>query len=333
MNAGRTLPYIFWLVEDTFRQSMASGICWLLLGLSTMCILVCLSVSVNGRQRVGAGGRENADFLPRFDQEAQEAHKLKQSGVAVADGTLRLAFGAVRVAVARDCPGAVHFLQVDPGGRSGRHPGPAADARLDGRLPARLPRRRGDGRAVGQAGAALDVLLGKYVGVLAFVSAQATYFVGGTWLALALRTGVWDAAYLLSIPLLLLQFAIFFGFSLLVGRLLPQHGGLRVRLDCLLGHLLGDQLRPPRHRVHLRPDHARLVLRARVLVGRHRLLAVSQAGGSGPSGLRRSGRAATSAGPLAGGAGVSLWLSVLTSLLFTGYVLFAAGKQFARTDY
>ncbi len=38
-------------------------------------------------------------------------------------------------------------------------------------------------------------------------------------------------------------------------------------------------------------------------------------------------------GPLSGGPGVSLWLSVLTSLLFTGYVLFAAAKQFATADY
>ena len=37
--------------------------------------------------------------------------------------------------------------------------------------------------------------------------------------------------------------------------------------------------------------------------------------------------------PLAGGAGISLGLSVLTSLLFTGYILFAASRQFAKTDY
>jgi hypothetical protein len=30
---------------------------------------------------------------------------------------------------------------------------------------------------------------------------------------------------------------------------------------------------------------------------------------------------------------MSLWLSVLTSLLFTAYVLLTAGVQFARADY
>src|SRR5207302_3051954 len=38
-------------------------------------------------------------------------------------------------------------------------------------------------------------------------------FVGGTWLALGLRTGVWSPSYLLCIPLLLLHFAIFFSCS------------------------------------------------------------------------------------------------------------------------
>ncbi len=87
MNASTTFSVIFRLVKDTFRQSLASGICWLLIGLSTICILVCSSVSVNGPQALASSG-ENPDFLPRFDKDAHDAHKLKQSGVLVADGTL-----------------------------------------------------------------------------------------------------------------------------------------------------------------------------------------------------------------------------------------------------
>src|SRR5262249_52015854 len=37
------------------------------------------------------------------------------------------------------------------------------------------------------------VLAGKVLGVVAFVGVLAVAFVGATWLALALRTGVWDA--------------------------------------------------------------------------------------------------------------------------------------------
>ena len=61
---------------------------------------------------LGPGPGENPDFLPRFDRDAQDAHKLQQSGVSVADGTLSLAFGAVRVAVARDVRTTVHFFQL-----------------------------------------------------------------------------------------------------------------------------------------------------------------------------------------------------------------------------
>src|SRR5439155_25197293 len=58
-----------------------------------------------------------------------------------------------------------------------------------------------------------SLLAGKYVGVLAFVAFFALVFVGGTWLALGLRTGVWDKRYFLCVPLLLIHFAIFFSFS------------------------------------------------------------------------------------------------------------------------
>ncbi len=129
---------------------------------------------------------------------------------------MSLAFGAVRVAVARDVRTAVHFFQLilaagvaDTLGllltlvwTAGFLPGFLAPQAIAVLLAKPVPR--------------WGLLAGKYIGVLAFVLAQAVYFVGGTWLALALRTGVWDAAYLLSIPLLLLQFAVFFGFSLLL---------------------------------------------------------------------------------------------------------------------
>jgi hypothetical protein len=45
------------------------------------------------------------------------------------------------------------------------------------------------------------------------VTFQAALFVGGTWLALGIRTGVWLPGYLLSIPLLVLNFAIIYGAS------------------------------------------------------------------------------------------------------------------------
>jgi ABC-type transport system involved in multi-copper enzyme maturation permease subunit len=322
---------------------MASGICWLLLGLSTMCILVCLSVSVSGPQSlagahggyplVGAGRGENPDFLPRFDKDAHDAHKLKQSGVAVAEGTFSLAFGAVRVAVARDVRTTVHFFQLilaagvaDTLGllltlvwTAGFLPGFLAPQAIAVLLAKPVPR--------------WGLLAGKYVGVLAFVLAQAIFFVGGTWLALALRTGIWDAVYLLSIPLLLLQFAVFFGFSLLLAVC------FRSTVACVFGSIsfwgICWAMNFGRHAVMAAADVAgcgkfsTLVVRL-ADIGYWILPKPVDLGCLAFDALG----AQTHFRPiLENSAGLSLGLSVLTSLLFTVYILIAAERQFAKMDY
>src|SRR5262249_49239955 len=77
-----------------------------------------------------------------------------------------------------------------------------------------------------------QLLLGKYTGVLAFVAFQVALFVGLTWLALGVRTGVWDATYGWCIPLLLLQFATFYRGSVLLGVL------TRSTVACVFGSVL-----------------------------------------------------------------------------------------------
>ena len=175
--------------------------------------------------------------------------------------------------------------------------------------------------------------MGKYAGVLAFVLVQAAYFVAGTWLALALRTGVWDASYLLSVPLLLLHFAIFFSFSLLLATC------CRSTVLCVFGSI------------------AFWAICWAINFGRHAVVAASQFGaeGSFSSSLARLadiaywlfpkpldlGRlvfdalgAETHFRPLScGTTSLSLGLSVLTSLLFTVYVLVASTRELERMDY
>ena len=77
-----------------------------------------------------------------------------------------------------------------------------------------------------------SILVGKYLGVLAFVGFQAVVFVGGTWLALGLRTEVWTPGYLLCIPLLLLHFAIFFSISVFLAAC------TRSTVACVFGSVL-----------------------------------------------------------------------------------------------
>jgi hypothetical protein len=52
--------------------------------------------------------------------------------------------------------------------------------------------------------------------VTAFAACQFALFVGGTWLALAVGTGVWHPAYLLSVPVLVALFVILYSFSTLL---------------------------------------------------------------------------------------------------------------------
>jgi len=209
------LKTVGWLVRDTFRQSLAHGIFWILLATSGLATLVCLSLSVEGSVAL-APSDDTPDFLPRDDRDARDAEKVKTSGVAVVSGQLSLAFGAIQLPLARDAYAAVHFLElILAGGVADTLGLLIALVWTAGFLPSFL-----EGRSVSvllaKPAGRWTLLLGKYLGVLIFVLMHATIFVGGTWLAIGARTGIWDAAYLLSIPLLLLHFCVFFSFSVLL---------------------------------------------------------------------------------------------------------------------
>jgi hypothetical protein len=60
------------------------------------------------------------------------------------------------------------------------------------------------------------LLAGKAASVVAAVGLQAGLFVAATWLALGVRTGLWDLTYFLAVPVLLLHFGVFFAVSVLL---------------------------------------------------------------------------------------------------------------------
>src|SRR5262249_5301558 len=61
-----------------------------------------------------------------------------------------------------------------------------------------------------------SLLVGKYLGVLSFVAFQVTVFIVGTWAAVGIKTGIWLPSYLMTIPILLLHFAVIYSFSALL---------------------------------------------------------------------------------------------------------------------
>ena len=137
MKDSPILATFAWLVRDTFRQSLAHGILWVLLVTSVLSIGVCLSISADGRSTLYQGD-EPPDFISRRHPDANNAEKLKSSGRD--RGRRRFFAGLWRD---RGAAGPRHeigdsFFRVDSGRRRGRHAGPAADFDLDGRIPAQL---------------------------------------------------------------------------------------------------------------------------------------------------------------------------------------------------
>jgi ABC-type transport system involved in multi-copper enzyme maturation permease subunit len=195
MNSPAAIYIVRWLVRDTFRQALASRLCWLMLGATAVVVALCLSVRIEGGESL-----RPADMV-----ELQPPH-----------GQLSFAFGIIRGPLFRDGESAVHFLQlllaewVAGGGGI-----LLALIWTAGLLPSFLEPSSATVLLAKPAPRWL-LLLGKYLGVLAFVAFQVTVFVAGTWLALGFSTGFWPASYLWSIPLLLLHFAAVYGFSVLL---------------------------------------------------------------------------------------------------------------------
>jgi ABC-type transport system involved in multi-copper enzyme maturation permease subunit len=218
MVASSLVPTLRWLVRDTLRQANASGVFWFMVAVSLLTTLFCLTTSV-----------------PSGDSDQ-----------------LSLAFGAIQVPADAGVPAAVRSVQIhlaiwvaDVGGLL------LALLWTAGFLPAFLEPAAASVLLAKPAPRWL-LLAGKVLGVLTFVGLQAMLFVGGTWLALGLKTGVWDVAYLLCIPMLVLHFAVFFSFSAMLAVL------TRSPTACVFGSVLFWVLcwgmNFGRHATHLLPE-------------------------------------------------------------------------------
>jgi hypothetical protein len=169
------------LVADTFRQSLWTGVFWLMLGVTGLVTLFCL---VAGFTRLGAG--------EGHVRELQFA--LAGWGANVAGPILALVFTAGFLPSFTD-PSAALILLAKP-----------------------VPRWL--------------MFVGRFVGVLTFFTVQATIFVVATWTALGVSTGAWPAAYLASLPVLLVNFVAFYSFSALLAVT------TRNAVACVIGSML-----------------------------------------------------------------------------------------------
>jgi ABC-type transport system involved in multi-copper enzyme maturation permease subunit len=320
-----------WLIRDTFRQAMATRIFWIMLAVSGLCILFCLGIGVEGGL---------APKLPHDTSLYTTGPKPKEfTGANPNPVKLSLMFGAVRVeGGGRGQEEAVHFLEVllatwvaGSAGllltliwTSGFLPEFLQPANASVLFAKPVPRS--------------VLLLGKYLGVVAFVAFQVIVFFVGTWLAIGLRTGIWQYAYLAGIPLLMLQFAILYSFSVLLavttrstvacifgtilffmvcwGMNLGRHYAVALAPEASLSPLTGF-LTEAGYWMLPKPTDLAVLLEQTLGVGQHfdslsRLEAIRIVGEKNAFHPE---------------------LSLLASLAFAGVMLFISGRHLAATDY
>jgi hypothetical protein len=135
------------------------------------------------------------------------------SGVDVPTGEVSFLFGAIRVPLSRSRTEAVRHIElILAGGLADTAGVLLALIWTAGFLPGFLDASAASVLLAKPAPRWL-MLAGKFLGVLVFVAIQALLFIALTWLALGLRTGVWEPRYFLGVPLLLAHFAMFFSVS------------------------------------------------------------------------------------------------------------------------
>jgi ABC-type transport system involved in multi-copper enzyme maturation permease subunit len=69
------------------------------------------------------------------------------------------------------------------------------------------------------------ILGGHLAGLVLIVLALSTYLIGGVWLTLALKTGVWEVSFLAAIPMTVTMFVVMYG-VLLLFTVLTRNAGL-----------------------------------------------------------------------------------------------------------
>lgn len=332
MDSPALIYALRWFVRETFFQALASKLFWIFLLVTAMCTLFCLGISIEG----GESLRPDGDYLY-----VPGTNELL-AGPNPKPGRMNLLFGAFRVLLHRDAEAQVHMIQVVLGSWVAGAGGllfllvgtaaflpeflqPAAASVL---LAKPLPRWL--------------LLAGKFLGVVCFVALQALVFFVLTWLALGLRTGVWSTAYLAGIPLLLVQFATFYSFSVLLAVL------TRSTLACVVGvtlfWILALALNFGRHSLVVLPE---LHPQAQLPSGLTAFLAdlgywlmpkpadmimiLERALDAGRD------KATLASLPEMAAAwnrdAIDPLLTVLSSLLFTAVMLVLAGRQLQQTDY
>lgn len=210
MNLAPTaIRTVRWMVRDTFRQSLSTKLFWVMLGLTAVCTVLCFSIAVDAppereRHPFEIPDRINPNVTPPGE---------RNPGTPVVGGKVSLGFGLFTFDIGKSKADSVRLIQLWLAGILADTAGVLlALLWTAGFLPTFL-----EPHAVtvllAKPAPRWALLAGKYLGVVFFVALHAVLFVGGTWLGLGVSTGVWDGSYWFAVPLLVVNFAVFYAFS------------------------------------------------------------------------------------------------------------------------
>jgi ABC-type transport system involved in multi-copper enzyme maturation permease subunit len=197
------------MVRDTFRQSLASKLFWVMLGLTVLCSVFCLGIQVTGDEEP-----ERHPFqLPVYMSKAEDNAKVRKEGIRVVSGEVSLGFGLFKFDVTKHRTDSVRLIQLWMAGILADTVGILlALLWTAGFLPTFLEPHSVT-VLLAKPAPRWSLLAGKYLGVVLFVSLHSILFVGGTWLGIGASTGIWDPTYWLAVPLLVINFSVFYAFS------------------------------------------------------------------------------------------------------------------------
>ncbi len=207
--APTALRTVRWMVRDTFRQSLYTKLFWVMLGLTGLCTLFCFGVEIDAPpERTREPGEIRDRVNPNITPESE-----RNPGTPVIEGHVRLGFGLFEFPIGKSRTDSIRLLQLWLAGILADTAGVLlALLWTAGFLPTFL-----EPQAVtvllAKPVSRWAILLGKYFGVVFFVGLHAILFVAGTWIGIGSSTGIWDVSYWFAVPLLVLNFAVFYAFS------------------------------------------------------------------------------------------------------------------------
>ncbi len=332
MNLAFAIRTISWMVRDTFRQSLATKLFWVMLAITAVCTLFCLSITVTGETPPTGAGYDAGGFITPEAAKAIGEEKVKADGLKVLRGEVSFGFGLMTVPINRYKDDAVRYVLIWLAAILADTAGVLlALLWTAGFLPTFLEPQSAT-VLLAKPAPRWVLLVGKYLGVVLFVGLQAFVFVAATWFALGGKTGVWDATYWLAVPLLTLNFAVFYSVSAFLAV------ASRSTVVCIFGTLLFWLLCWTMNYTHVRLQAQPVEGMAGTAVldvGYWVLPKPLDLGGVFYDAMRATGFSAP-VPELDAVQKKGLFrpeLSVLTSVLFALLVLLLAAYEFKSTDY